>query len=784
MTGLVLAAVLAAFAPAADIASWSGVVTDAASGSPLPARVQILNTSRSVAAGEDGRFSVDLPGDGGTLVFSLPGYHVLQIRLTPPAAPLEVRLQPTVSLADRIEVTASRAREGASAATFTNIPADRVRESLWAQDPAMLLSEVAPGFFATNDGGNGIGYSYFTIRGFGQARTRVTLDGAPLNDAESGELFFIDLADFLTTAGDVQIQRGVFGLSGLGGAVDVTTRTPSVTPSFTLEGGAGSFGTRRFAAVFDSGLVRGQWSLTARYSRLTTDGYRDRAWVESWNSYLSLARYGSRSRLRLQVFGGPEDTHLAYVGVPRSVLEGGLTGDAGRDRRTNPITWEGEVDHFFQPHYKLVHELDLSKQTRLTHTLYLFEGDGYYEQYRSGRTLSEYNLPSVVLPDGTEITESDLVRRRNVDEWDAGWVPTLVHEKGPLRVSLFGEARVHRAHHLGTVQWAQSYPEGTLPYHPYYDYGVDKDSASVGVSADWKATRRLTISSGIQHAWHRYRLEENRIGDVAFTESFSYLLPRVGALFSLTRDVDAYLNVARGGREPFFRSIYDPQDPWSTKADLEPEDVWDFEAGVSVRRKAWRLRANAYHMAFRNEIVYGGALDDNGVPVYGNGARSRHDGVEVEASLSPGSRFGLDATASLSRNRFTHYSPNTWDGTRVRYDGNPIAGYPDLMLGLTARTEVGPARLWASARHVGAFHLDNTASDDLRNEAFSVVGAGARLTLPRRLARSSLLEKCELRLHVMNLLDARYTSFGYVDGEALFIPAAGRNFYAGLVVGF
>jgi iron complex outermembrane receptor protein len=72
----------------------------------------------------------------------------------------------------------------------------------------MLLSEVAPGFFATNDGGNGIGYSYFTIRGFGQARTRVSLDGAPLNDAESGELF-LSIMDFLT-GGDIQILE-VFG---------------------------------------------------------------------------------------------------------------------------------------------------------------------------------------------------------------------------------------------------------------------------------------------------------------------------------------------------------------------------------------------------------------------------------------------------------------------------------------------------------------------------------------------------------------------------------------------
>ncbi len=86
------------------------------------------------------------------------------------------------------------------------------------------------------------------MRGFGQARTRVTLNGAPLNDAESGELFFIDLADFLATAGDIQIRRGVFGLSGIGGAARHHHDAARLEPSFTIHGGLGSFGTRRLVA--------------------------------------------------------------------------------------------------------------------------------------------------------------------------------------------------------------------------------------------------------------------------------------------------------------------------------------------------------------------------------------------------------------------------------------------------------------------------------------------------------------------------------------------------------
>ncbi len=280
--------------------SIPGLVVDAETGAPVPARIEIAESRQALTADVDGRF--ELPFDPGclareaagavacrvTIVVSHPGYYVqrLPIQLNA-SSTIDVRLAAIVSVNDRVEVTASRAREGVDAVSFTNISQEQVAESYWGQDPAILLSTLVPGMIASNDSGNGIGYSYFSIRGFGQARTRVMLNGAPLNDAESGELFFIDLADFLATGGDVQVQRGVFGLSGLGGAVDITTASPAVEPRVSVHTGAGSFGTRRLSLLFDSGLVGSAWSFAGRYSKITTDGYRDQSWVDMWNYYFS-----------------------------------------------------------------------------------------------------------------------------------------------------------------------------------------------------------------------------------------------------------------------------------------------------------------------------------------------------------------------------------------------------------------------------------------------------------------------------------------------------------------
>jgi iron complex outermembrane recepter protein len=264
--------------------------------------------------------------------------------------------------------------------------------------------------------------------------------------------------------------------------------------------------------------------MSARYSKITTDGYRDQSWVDMWNYYFSLAGSASGRGSASCCSAGPEQTHLAYNGVPREALEGGLTGDADRDRRFNPLTFPGEIDNFFQPHYQLLHDVTLSDSTRFNQTVYLFQGDGYYDQFRANRWLFEYALPDVELP-GTTVTRSDLVRRRSVDEWDAGWVPTLVRDFDRWSLEVNGEVRVHRAHHFGEVTWAQFYPAGVAPNQRYYDYEVAKNTATVAARARYEATPRLAVTGGLQLTRHEYELSNDRLKGVAFTRDFGFVLP-------------------------------------------------------------------------------------------------------------------------------------------------------------------------------------------------------------------------------------------------------------------
>ncbi|MCX7894522.1 MAG: TonB-dependent receptor [Thermoanaerobaculum sp.] len=796
--GFVALFLFLSFAAFGEAGQLSGVVRSAETGQPLAgAKVEVRELGLSVTTQGDGAFVIPVEERTFlTLLVTREGYYPATFNVSLPTPSLTVELIPVVPFTEQVEVRASRARSDRDPVTFTNLPRERIEESYFGQDPAMLLAATVPGFFAYNDNGHGIGYSYFAIRGFGQARTRVSLNGAPLNDAESGELFFIDLADFLATAGDIQVQRGVFGLSGMGGAVDITTAPASLEPSFQIHLGGGSYNTQRLTLRYESGLVGGQWALTARYSKITTDGYRDQSWVDMWNYFFSLSHFGQRSRTRLVLFGGPEQTHLAYYGIPKSVLKGGLSGNERQDRRFNPLTYPGEIDNFLQPHFQLISEASLGPRTQLSQTFYLFQGDGYYDQFRANRRLVEYNLPNITLPDGTVIRRTDLVRRRTVDEWDAGWVPTLTWTGDRLSLELAGEVRFHKARHYGQVIWARHYPPGIPPNRRYYDYQVEKRSSAVRVKASYRLSDHLLAVGGVGYAHHVYDFSKDRLKGLSFADNFDFLLPQLGLLWRVREGQEAYLNLARGMREPNFRQLYDPQDYYGTRAFLDPEDVWNWEAGYRFRGSRLAGRINVFYMRFTNEIVWAGALDDSGVPIYGNGARSIHKGLELESSWSPSPRLGLDASLTLSRNTFTRYREFGYDGSVISYDGNRIAGFPDLLFLLTARTQVAGVQTSLTLRAVDRFFLDNTQDNrknpslrrqpgyvPLVNPGFAVVDLTLRRPLPA-LAASLGLQQLGVEVRVNNLLDKLYTSFGYVDsGKPMFIPAAPRHYYVGLTVG-
>lgn len=753
-------------------------------------------------SGSDGRFKLKLDENFSfplEVRASAPGFEEIVIDVRHEDRLLDIALSPTGNFSGSLEISGSRAESGKTPVPMSLIEREEIEEKNWGQDVPLLL-QGTPGFYAYNDNGNGLGYSYFYLRGFDMRRTSVSLNGVPLNDATSHGVYFVDLNSFLSTTDEIEVQRGVgrslYGGSAIGGSVDFRTAAPSSEQDLKIDFMAGAFNTTRSEIRFNTGLIDDEWAASFRYSKTSSDGYRDLSWLEAWNYFLDLDHYSEKATTRLILFGGPERTHLAYEGITRARLRGEITGNRRRDRRYNPLSYPGEIDDFFQPHYQLIDTRQIGKNIVLQNTLYYFEGEGYYKQYKEDRWMPEYGLEPFPGPDGNLIENTDLIRKREVDESDLGWIPGIEWKHGGRGKLQAGIAlRYHTSHHLGTVIWAQHYPPTAEPDHAYYDYRLIKTSLQPYVEENWNFNSRLSLLAGLSWTSHRYHLSHDEIRNKNFSRSFNYFLPRLGLNFRASEHLSVYGSISRGAREPAFRDIYDPQDYWfgPDPLNLDPEKLTDYELGAEVRRGTVSAKLNLFYLDFNNEIVWAGGVDSDGLPTTANGAQTTHRGAEFEAGWFPAERFGVRLTASYNHATFDHFIEYDWDGNEIDHAGNRIAGAPEFMASLQLNGGWGPVDVLLSINEVGKFYLDNSEDErknpEIRddpdyihktNPSYRNVDLSLKIDLGRG---ASLIgaEKADLNIRINNLFDTLYTSYGYVWGpEPTWIPASTRGLYAGL----
>ena len=317
-----------------------------------------------------------------------------------------------------VEVSTTRAGDRAPLAR-TTLTRDDIARLNWGQDTPMALASL-PGAYAYSDAGNGIGYSYLSIRGFPQRRISVLINGVPLNDPESHEVYWIDHPDLLASTAEAQVQRGVgsalYGAASLGGSVNLETGPFGDEPRATVLIGGGSWDTKRFMGEMSSGRLAGGLHFYARYSRIETDGYREQSDSKLWSYAFSAGKLAGSHALRVNLYGGPEETHLAYLGVSADYMNGLVTGDRDRDRRFNPLTYPGERDHFFEPHYELIHTWSPRAGLTASQTVFYFDGRGYYDERRLNDALADYRLTPWATPDATLFGADSLLYYRDADQ--------------------------------------------------------------------------------------------------------------------------------------------------------------------------------------------------------------------------------------------------------------------------------------------------------------------------------------------------------------------------------
>ncbi len=774
-----------------------GKIIDQKDGLPIEnANIFIAGTRMGTTSDKNGEFTIENVEPGiFTITISHIGYKVIKRNLSVNDQNISATFSavPSVLKGQQIIVSAMRAKERETPIAFTDITAKDVKNKYWAQEIPLLLDEV-PGVYSYSNTGSGLGYSEIKIRGFDATRVGVTINDVPLNDPIDHVTYFYDLPDISANVQDIQVQRGVgnslYGTGSFAGSVNLRTALPGNERFITYAGGTGSYNTRKHTFSIGSGLIDNTYSFYGRYSKVNTDGYRDFSWVDSWSYFFSASRYDEHLTTTVNLFGGPMRTHFAWEGITREEMQ--------NNRKLNYDDYKNAADNFNQPHYQLINEWTPTDNLKFTSTLFHVKGDGYYEQLKTGRKLTEYNMPEFE-ENGVPVKSADLVRQKWVDKSQYGWIPRFEVDKGKNQFSAGGEISLFRSHHWGEVVWGSNLPPDVQPGHEYYQYNLDKNSISVYINDLLELKPGLYLKTGLLYQHIAENFDQKKMGAFyghKYDLNYNFLTPRIGLNYNLNPAVNVFGNFSMAKREPKDADIYDADDPsiMPSFRTIDPdkgiykdpyvkeETLYDFETGLGYHADNLTIKLNAFWMDFDNEIVATGGITDDGYPVYGNAQKSVHRGMELDLKLTLPMAVDLAANATYSDNYFVDYTEYFWNADwtgSVNYNrnGNKIGNFPALLGNCRLAKNFGPVYMSAHFRYIDRIYLDNSQQKELSIDPYKVVNLSARINLPQWFGPLKL----SASLFINNVLNEKYELSGYTyDNVGYYLPAAGRNYFVSL----
>ena len=779
--------------------------------SPLPgANIWITETNSGTSTNEKGVFEMEVPGPGTyQLIVSFVGYQTIEKTFEVKPGTATLQLPDIQLLAEAFEMellTVKAVRAVANTPiTFTNLTKKELEKNNLSQDVPYLL-KWTPSTVVTSDAGTGIGYTGIRIRGTDPTRTNVTINGVPLNDAESQGVFWVNLPDFVSSAESIQIQRGVgtstYGTGAFGATINFNTTNFQENPYADINLSGGSFNTFKRNVQFGSGLIDQHFSIEGRLSKITSDGYIDRASADLDAYFLSANYLGKNNSLHFTTFSGHEVTYQSWFGTDPSLLENEDTRRsnlAGTEKDGEP--YDNQVDDYAQTHYQLHYNQKLSPFWKGSLAAYYVKGQGFFEEYAANQALSFYNLPNLQIGNDT-ITTSDLVRRRWLDNDFYGTNLGLSFENPtvPFQLSLNAGYSNYQGNHFGEVIWAAFFTDETQLDQRYYDEDAAKQDLNLFTKLNYQITPKLNAYLDLQYRWVDYELLGfDGLGNkVPQNDQHNFFNPKIGLFAQMNPQFSWFASYGITNREPnrsdyLGRSVNDPP---------KHEQLNDLELGFHYNWKKAAINANLYYMDYKNQLALNGDINQDGEFTRINIPDSYRLGIEITGGFE-WSNFSFNGNLTLSENKiqaFTESIDNFDDSffeidpviqahenTNLAFSPGIISG-TELTYHFLKQNEKQDLNLSILNKYVGEQYIDNTGDEQ------NVIDAYHYMDMRLVYGLDDLLGKrVQITFLVRNVLDQWYETNAWsyrfaVEGSPIlaqgFYPQAGRNFLAGIKISF
>ena len=671
----------------------------------------------------------------------------------------------------QIEVNGVRAKHDEPIA-FSAYSREQIESRNYGEDIPSILANM-PSVVISSESGTGIGATSFRVRGSDPSRINVTLNGVPMNDAETHSVYWYDTPDLISSVGSLQLQRGVgtstAGTGAFGASLNMTSAPISAEFAGRASMSYGSFNTAKQELSLASGLLGGHWAVEGRLSHVSSDGYVDRASSDLASYMFQAGYYKGGTMVKLLSFGGKAKVYLTYTGLSADQME--------ENRRYNP---EGEIwgyrpladgtheyavvgfyddhtDNYTQVNNQLIFNHIFNDRWQLNATAHYTYGNGYYRNYKNDQKLAKYGLAPIMV-DGSSVSRTNLIRKKMMLNDFGGLVASANYTADRLTLTMGVAASLYDGVHYGEVSGLELAP--AYPTTEYYRNYTTKWDASCYVKADWLITNGLKLYGDLQyrHITHRISGVNDNFDDVTSAmqrldvdRKYNFFNPKLGLHYTFARRHSIYASAAVGQKEPTRNNFTDIREGEYPTA----EKMLDIEAGYGYRGSVVDLSLNGYYMLYRDQLVQTGELSDTGELLSRNVPESFRRGIEMAIEVRAAKWLTLGANATLSQNYIENYVDYI-DGVAFERGRTTIAYSPSVTAGAFVDLHAGGFAARLSTRYVSKQYLTNGEYEDLTLPRYCV----SDLDLSYE-TKTKRIERVRFGVKIGNLFNAKYCASGY-----------------------
>ncbi len=649
----------------------------------------------------------------------------------------------------------------------SNLKAAEIKSLTVANNLPHVLWMV-PSLVATSENGTASGYSSLRIRGTDASRINITLNGIPLNNPESHEVYWVNIPDMTSALNSIQVQRGVGtstnGPGAFGASINMTTRNAGADAYFESSTTAGSYGTFQQNLAVGTGVFGNGNSFDLRYSNLNSNGYIRNGWCDHESLFASFSKRFENSALKLNYIHGSQHTGITWEGISESKMKSNPRYNPAGEI-TDGVYYDNESDNYYQHHFQLFYTNELSESLLMTLGANYTDGYGYYEQYKQDKSFSSMNIPNQVI-DGNTFQETDLIRRKNMDNGFYTANVSLKYQKKQFNVLLGSMYTYYNGDHFANLLWVENNQNIPFKYEWSRNH-AEKTDANVFAKTELMVSDKLNFYVDLQYRHVNYELsgiDDDDLLDLTQTRTWDFFNPKAGVFYDINRNNKIFASVSIAHREPTRADLKDAVKLGSSN-NIRAEKLTDYELGYTFDNNILMMSANIYYMKYKDQLVPTGRLNEVGYKLMSNVENSYRAGVELMGGYKPAKWLELFANATFSRSKVLDYTAwfETYNNSNDWAEAEQLSQYfdqaslpfsPEVIV--AAGVNVNPARnlkVGLNYKFVSDQYVTNTQNEDLKLPSYN----NFNLNIAYDFKLLNFADS-KLSFFVNNLFSAKYSS--------------------------